>query len=143
MRTSLFPLMVIIFIGLLGGAAITSNGSPLPLLEQVNNPEASTTVGTGGQYQTLALLVLLIVGSLGGITTAIAGFFYYTNRQINLVGTFASEDGSVVNADGDVTNEPDPFTRMLRENPVMTVAGLALVGAALLFIVALFSGILF
>ena len=52
LRTSLFPLMVIIFIGLLGGAAITSNGSPLPMLEQVSNPEASTTVGAGDQFQT-------------------------------------------------------------------------------------------
>lgn len=142
MRNSLFPLMIIIFLGLLAGAAMTSSGTPLPFLEQVRNPEASTAVGTSNQYQTLALLVLLVVGSLGGITTAIAGFFYFTNRQVNVVSTFSTNESGLVEGVGEDAG-PDAFTRLLRENPVMTVAALAMVGGALLFIVALFSGILF
>ncbi len=141
MRNSLFPLMIIIFLGLLAGAATTSSGMPLPFLEQVRNPEASTAVGTSNQFQTLALLVVVILGSLGGITTAIAGFFYFTSRQVSIVNTMGTNENGFV--DGADDAGPDPFTRLLRENPVMTVAGLALVGGALLFIIALFSGILF
>lgn len=135
--------MVIIFLGLLGGAAITSSGSMLPFLEQVNNPEASTGVGTGNQYQLLAFAVVVVLGSLGGIATALSALLYHANRQVTMVNAIQVENTASMSAEAQIESSPDPFTRQLRENPVMTVAGIAMVMTALLFVVALFSGILF
>jgi hypothetical protein len=82
LRYSLLILMALLFFGLLAGAALTDGGNPLPTTEQVSSPEASVLEGTDNQYATFALLVLLVVGSLGGMGTGLALLFWFLNRGV-------------------------------------------------------------
>ncbi|MCI0714557.1 MAG: hypothetical protein L0154_30665 [Chloroflexi bacterium] len=81
-RNSLLIFMALLFFGLLAGAALTDGGNPLPTVEQVSSPEASVLQGTDNQYATFALLVLLVLGSLGAMGTGLAVLFWFLNRGV-------------------------------------------------------------
>ena len=138
LRYSLLILMALLFLGLIAGAALTDGGSPLPAAEQVTNPEASVLVGTDNQYATFALLVLLVVGSLGGMGTGIAVLFWFLNRGVTKTQAEANEpfDFSLTATEGNSAGA------LLQNNAFAIVVTIALLLIVLVVALTILSGAL-
>lgn len=139
MRNSLLVLIVILFVGLLIGAGLTANGSPLPFKEQVENPEGSTLVGTDGQYQTLALIVVGTLVILGGMAIGLAGLFYFLARQMREVEAQEPKpfDFSLQSTEG------NSIGAVIQQNAFMIALTIGLVLVGLFIALAVTTGALF
>lgn len=81
--TTLFgTIVLLLLIGLYFSASDSSN---LPVVEQVSNAEGSVLVATSSQGTTLAILVFLVVGSIGMMSATIYAIVWFLNRQIAIV----------------------------------------------------------
>lgn len=84
MRNTLLSVAVLVFVLLLiGGLAITSE-SGLPTVTQVTSAEGSVTQATDSQLRTLAVITIVVVLGLGGMTTGLAFVFWMLNRQVTV-----------------------------------------------------------
>lgn len=138
MRNSLLILMALIFLGLLVGAALNESGVPLPYSEQVSSPEASVLRGTDSQYATFALLVLLVLGSLGGMATGLALLFYFLNRQVR---TAEEAEDQPFDFSLSTTNS-NSMGAIVQNNAFAIVVTVALILIVLIVVLTILSGAL-
>lgn len=138
LRYSLLILMALLFFGLIAGAALTDGGNPLPATEQVSSPEASVLEGTDNQYATFALLVLLVVGSLGGMGTGLAVLFWFLNRGVTRIQTEEDKpfDFSLTATEGNTAGA------LIQNNAFAIVVMIALLLIVLVVTLTILSGAL-
>lgn len=120
MRTSVVALLAVVFIGLIVGLIFMDSGegnSILPLKRQVSNDAGSTVDLTGTKSAMLALLSLVVLGSIGGMAVPLALLLWIVNREVSKVQS----------------QEPEPL--LLSMSPQGNSIGAALVNNAFYLIV--------
>jgi hypothetical protein len=138
LKNSLFILVVILFLGLIGGAALASGDAGLPLLRQVSNENASTIDSTPEKSQLLALAVLVTVGSLVGMGVGLAGLFYFLNRQVKTSGEVESKP-----FDFSLETEGNSLGAVIQQNAFMIALTVGLLLVGLMVTLAITTGAIF
>jgi len=82
---SALGIMAVIFVLLLVGLFFTTSSGNLSAVRQVDNAEASTMDVTGNQGTLLAIVVMVVVGSVVGMGSTIYGLMWFLNREVLIV----------------------------------------------------------
>ena len=83
-RTAL-GIMALIFGLLIVGLFFTTSSSNLTLVRQVDNAEGSTLDITSNQGTLIAIVTMVVVGSVVGMGGTIYGLMWFLNREVTIV----------------------------------------------------------
>ncbi|KAB2903433.1 MAG: hypothetical protein KJ064_20650 [Anaerolineae bacterium] len=85
MRTSVVALLGAVFVVLIVGLFFSASDNVLPTVQQVSSPEASTQDVTGTKGALLALLIVVVTGSIASMGAALYAILWFLNREVNRV----------------------------------------------------------
>lgn len=85
MRTSVVALLGAVFVVLIVGLLFSASDNVLPTVQQVSSPEASTQDVTGTKGALLALLIVVVTGSIASMGAALYAILWFLNREVNRV----------------------------------------------------------
>jgi len=132
-RSSVLGFIGLVVILLLVGLYFTASGGSLPLTEQVSNPEGSTLAMTSNQGTMLAVLIVVVVGTILGMAVATYAIFWLLNKQVTQVQQQPNQPFELLS----MGTEGNTAGTLLAENALLLVvlAGGAMVLVAVLLVV--------
>ena len=83
-RTAL-GIMAAVFVLLVVGLFFTTSSGDLSLARQVENAEGSTLDVTSNQGALIAIVTMVVIGSVFGMGGTIYGIFWFLNREVTIV----------------------------------------------------------
>ncbi len=85
MRNSVITFFGLIFIALVIGLIFNATQTPFPFIEQVSDPDASVFHASGNQGVLLAILVVVVTLSVGGMAAFTYAIMWLLNREVTRV----------------------------------------------------------